>query len=282
MLEKERKINIKNKILTIREIRIDEVDKCLQLQSTLTEKEAKVFGIRSKEKYQTLIKKGIMLGLYDQNNNLIGQIATSLSTEKSSYVASKNKIISDLLDSSAVIEQGAYIIRKDYRGHSLESELEVDLLKRLKVLVKNEKLLKKKNEKLAEMIKNNKSVLLVSGCSSKNPASALTSLKNGSMLINSDPTTVVNLGDKPITSYTLMKVVLPRTKLIKHKFHYIDLEKKKLLKEREIESIKDKTIHGRNNPLPEKWVNKVMKSGYVVTRKNNKYNIEKPIGMMLQ
>lgn len=269
---------IGEKKFILRKIRLDEADKCFKLQSTLTDKEKRGFVIRTKAKYEALIKNGLMIGLFD-GEELVGQIGTTLSTDRSEYIDCNNPVIGKLFKDSAVIEQGAYIIKDGYRGYGLQGQLEIELLKRLKKLIKNKELLAQKNEKLAELLKNNKTLILASGVSSTNPASTLTSLKNNSMIVNSVDNIYPNKGGQPVSVYTLMKIVSPKTKIFSSKKYETICETNGLLKERE-EIVQKQTLQ-ENNPLPKTWVEKVMKAGYVITKSDGKYNLNKPSGVIL-
>lgn len=273
-----KKISYGSKKLIVRSIRIDEADKCVKLQSTLTTREAKDFAVRTKEKYENLLKNGLMVGLYN-GDELVGQIGTTLSTSRSPYIMSQNKIINKLFENSVVIEQGAYIIQKEYRGHGLQKQLELELLKRIKKLIKNQKLLAEKNKELAKILKEKKTVIVASGASSKNPASTLTSMHNKSMIVNSLDKFVANEGDEPITVYALMKIISPKAKILEAKNRNNKIEKKELLRERR--KIVEISNNGKINPLPKKWVEKVMDLGYVIVKKNNKYGLKKPSSFLL-
>lgn len=275
MLERKKEVFFNGKKLVMRKIRPNEADKCVKLQSTLTEEEGKRLIRRKKEDYEKLIKDYLMIGLFD-GDELVGQIAAELTDEKSNYISSHDKMINNLLQDSLVVEQGAYILNSKYRGHGLQGQLELELLERVKYLVENYKILKQKNKVLAKKAKQKRPLIMVSAACDNNPASALTSLKNGSVIINSTYGTVANEGDDPLTLYALMKVVSPKTKILATKKPIERTKIKQLLQERQEEVLKSND----SNPLPNSWVEKVTRQGYMISKNNGKYDLEKPVGVL--
>ena len=297
------------KQLIAKQLTLDDVYKCINLQSTLSDLELHAYGQRTLDDYETMIQDGIMIGLYTPDNELIAQIGTDLKNKRKDYIISENPVIAKLLDNSVILEQGAYIVRKDYRGLGLQSKLELYLLEKIKSLIENSEKLKTHNEELYNSLLKSKSSLIVSGCSSENPASALTSLKNGSMLIGVKSGIVVNEGDEELTAYALAKPLTKIGKIIYDESNETKVIIKELLKEREeleklqnnqIEELKAKaeillkdisnlTDYEKKlkeiesikklkaNPLPKSWVVKVAKAGYIISKDSKKYNLHKPI-----
>lgn len=290
-----------NETLKISKLGLGDAARCVGLQSTLTEAELSVYGKRSKNDYEEMIESGLMFGIHKEEN-LIAQIGTKLHHERKEYIVSENPAIAKLLDESVIIEQGAYIIQRNYRGHGLQGELEKHLAKEVKELIGNTEKLRVQNQKLHELlVDNRKPLLLVSGCSSENPASALTSLNNGSMLIGTK-NVVVNEGEEELTAYALIKPMVGIEKIEYDNSPRINSEIKELLKEREtivksnykklerqqmameisrtrfgLQKYPQEPKEIKVNPLPKQWVEKVCKAGYVVTRdKNKQYQLQKP------
>ncbi len=299
------------KQLVTKQLVLEDAPKCMALQSTLTKLELHAYGQRSLDDYKAMIQSGIMVGLCRPDGKLVAQIGSNLGHKKKSYIISENPVVSELLDKSVVLEQGAYIVHRDYRGQGLQSKLELSLSERIKALIEDGEKLKIHNAELHNSLSKVQTSLIVSGCSSENPASALTSLKSGSMLVGVKDGIVVNEGEEELTAYALAKPLTGIGRIIYDESTETRTRIGELLEEREqLEKIQNEQIRElqergkmliedtsdlrsneeklkeieslqklRANPLPKSWVAKVTKAGYVISKDSEGYHLHKPIAV---
>lgn len=172
-----------NQNFIIRNIEPVEIKKCIELQNKLTDQEKGAFSVRTIEEYEKIAQEGILLGAFNDKKELIGQIATDLDPVKKDYIHSDNKKIQKILENSNYIEQGAVIVDRKYRGHSLQNKLLAMLIKKVEMLINDKKELERKNKYLSLKIQENKSLFVVGGCNAENYSSGINMMKSGLHLV---------------------------------------------------------------------------------------------------
>lgn len=274
--------SIKKDNLSIRIIESHEIKKCIELQNKLTDKEKGAFSVRSYEEYEQISKQGILLGAFNDRNEMIGQIATDLSTDKKGYISSNNEHIQHLLSESNYVEQGAVIVDQKYRGFGLQSKLITSLLNKIENLIKNEKMLLKKNPILMNKLKTNRTLIVVAGCNAENYSSGINMMKSGMKLIGKVSKTL-NEGTKD--EVTVNGCIFAKQILSNNEIIYDNSEKTKnkkdelLLLRNELE--KYSLENGGKEPYHLDFVKKFTENGFIMSISNtngtNKYNLELPI-----
>ena len=139
--------------------KITNVVDLLQLQDSLTEEERKKYTLRDEKILQNIINKGIFIGCYTKNNQLVGQIALN-PENKPGYMNPKNDLIVKFLLDKKIYELEAALVKKEFRGHGL---------------------MEKMSRMAEEYLCNGecKAIIEVAGCASNNMPSAMSILKNG-------------------------------------------------------------------------------------------------------
>ena len=125
--------------LTIRQLLITDVDKCLALQESLNKTERKFISMRSREVFNQLTREGVMMGAFS-GDELIAQSGTNLINEEHSYIKFEEATKMNSMP-KVHFEVGASIVLKDFRGMGLQSELFNSICERVEELKQKEELL---------------------------------------------------------------------------------------------------------------------------------------------
>lgn len=274
--------SMKKDNLTIRIIESTEINQCIELQNKLTDQEKGAFSVRSLEEYKKICEQGILLGAFNANNELIGQIATDLDTVKKGYIYSNNAKIQQILEESNYIEQGAVIVDKKYRGFGIQSKLLNSLIDKIKNLIHNERMLSIKNPEFMKQLKKNRSLFVVAGCNAENYSSGINMMKSGMKLIGKVSKTL-NEGTKD--EVTVNGCIFARQILSNNEIIYDKSEKTKI-KKNELLSLRNtlekySLENGEKEPYHLDFVKKFTENGFIMSISNingtNNYNLELPI-----